>query len=321
MEKNYEQSKKGLQNPKGNMCWLNTILQQLYRSNTLIDRLDHEYQLEETRCGTKKKVLLPLKNIMDSMRNSSNNQCPSGGEVREALCNWNAPFQHNAWNDAGESFMVILNVICKLTCDVKDKALPCNCMAHSVFGMDFDQIGTCSSCQNVIRCYKANEFVLYAFAEQMLERPDESFEALVQKSLVPYAGRPKCCGKKCSTGYYLKSSPDWYTLKITWKGRISTKFDDVMRVTKLIPSTVDMEGIFLIGKPQTGNLKGMVCSLGGYHYVAFFLKEDGSWEICNDKMVQNIGNWNEVMELCFVKKYRPDLLFYQGKLYLFSSVV
>ena len=208
----------------------------------------------------------------------------------------------------------------------------CNplCPSHEFFWLNLVQQYECQSCKGTSDILKFDyNFFIYEifmkkiiFKVQKLKNFDQFHNKFFLFSKEINSKTRIDCPSKCKNPNCLKNiiviDPSPYIfISVSWK-ETNPKLEDICKFFFMLPKIVSNSDIFTVfSKDLIKNylLYGIICYWAG-HYVCFFqsnLKEEGAiaWYFIDDKNIQKIKSWKELIIHCIKHHYHPIMLFYK----------
>lgn len=215
----------------------------------------------------------------------------------------------------------------------EDTGCSLNCTAHKVFGLEIGEFLSCDNCEYVaeVQCSHL-DFLINLYAEELLKlkcSQSDAIDTLVQKMYKHESHERKTEPKTCASckkatlepkTMNLFSNPNVFTFAIHWVDPDEAKRDEIERIFQLITPLIDAQQFMHTQtkdeRKTTFILRGFI-SYYGKHYMAYFYSEQHDyWMHLDDSKITEVGNFQDVVNMCIKGKELPILLFYESQSFL-----
>ncbi|ETW00757.1 hypothetical protein, variant 1 [Aphanomyces invadans] len=343
-------TEKGLRNDSGeNNCFLNVVVQALFHLETFQSRWTETTAVPHECAGDGRCVYCSLASVFALLASDADGESDKTGgvssdslrKVLSAISTSPLPaaeerYKAGSMDDAAEAHETILRSLHEALAS-SSVASPCNCLAHSVFGLWVGEEAVCPLCQTSMATPPYDAMMLHVATEAIKEsaanKSKVSNKAVVKRfdDLLATVWAAAGSSKKCTTCRHdkvyesrlqLKQVPRVFTVGLTWKNNsanmatlksIVTAMECSVRLGRVFPNMV-ADG--QLGGPDEGQatLLAMYCFFG-HHYMAFIYKAaTQEWLSFNDTVVRRVGTrWSDVQAACLEVRSRRVEIFRGGE--------
>uniref|UniRef100_A0A7N0TYL4 USP domain-containing protein n=1 Tax=Kalanchoe fedtschenkoi TaxID=63787 RepID=A0A7N0TYL4_KALFE len=331
----------GLKNEVGEYnCFLNVIIQSLWHITQFRKELFGRSISEHVHVGDP-CVVCALHGIFTDLSlayTDPRREAVAPTSLRLALSNVYPDsnfFQEAQMNDASEVLGVIFECLHRSSTpkdEVPDAKLVKNnslgswdcsnnyCTAHFLFGMDIFERMNCHNCHLESRHLKYTSFFHNVNASSLRKMkavsPDSSFDMLLnlvemqhQLACDPEAGG---CGMLNYINHMLSSPPHVFITVLGWqKARESS--EDIMATLAALNTEINISVLYRGVDPNNKyRLVSVVCYYGQHYHCFAYSPDHGQWLLYDDRTVEVIGVWDEVLKMCERGHLQPQLLFFES---------
>lgn len=339
---------KGVENPPGeNHCFLNVIIQSLYRLTRFRDpflQITHNHKADEN-C-----VLCSLQTILNAyqIKETSVTLDPSG--FRNALAQLDSSVGRYQKADTAETFVLILEALhaslappdelssSQSPSDSPKKAIEegnfCTrqerddgkCLIHQTFDVSYLAINMCPKC-DYFKSESIHSWFHYVNTHKLHKKwslfdPTPKFGQVLRQSALE---KIPCPGEKCTAEIEPKltltgTPPPVFTLCLVWP--MSVEPDDIRRVLDAFDEKLNLRHIFPDLADMEYSLQGFV-AFWGEHYVTYQTVHSTApkatatasakvkrWVQFDDKLLRDLGSWSNCKEAIVKAHMRPVIAWF-----------
>eukprot|EP00743_Colponemidia_sp_Colp-15_P008670 GILK01009438.1.p1 GENE.GILK01009438.1~~GILK01009438.1.p1 ORF type:complete len:456 (+),score=26.12 GILK01009438.1:70-1368(+) len=331
---------KGLQNESGqNNCFLNAVVQSLWHIKSFSSKFtlapEHIHPVEEANRAC---LFCALKTLFAAYQFSDETNLPPD-ELRSALSSLfskDNKFALHRMEDASETFEAILNHLHGTNEGTYNSVQVCVplCIPHLVFGFQTCEVRSCE-CGATSDPMLVHDFVHRVYVSDLLRnKGGTSVGANLETTLRNLSGTQSSdirscpddvspCSRTCRSERWCLSAPQVFVISLVWPTADADN-STIKRVLRYIRPALHLREIFKMApscaingdaNPKYGWMyvfRGMVCYYGR-HYVCFFFNHKyNKWIYFNDRLVQVLDTWKDVLVRCIRGNYQPVLLFFEN---------